>query len=391
MSSETVSPTAARETRRPEQIEDYFEMGATRARSIGNRGPLRFDVEGRLDPEIVDAYEKTGFYVFEGVIDQEELVELEADLANMLDRTPITEGADVDRKGRPLTEGLPQLLWAQPLSDPWGGTGLLNGRHPVRMEEPSAADDLPEKAIFLLLGLFEGMESALRLSAHPEILRVAEGLNGPDFVPYNDSIFLKEPGIGASVAWHQDGTTHWDSRNWDPDIHGINFMAQLCRTTPANGLWVVPGSHRLGHIDIPALVESNGGSTRLPEAVPMLCERGDIAVCNRQCLHGSFANASPDRRVTFVWGFFRRDAVLDVEVDMPATSESEAPRRRRYTDEAIRERARLVQLAIDARHQHRPDEVPFQYASSAAEADMRLDAAARSAALRGYRDATIFI
>ena len=96
-------------------------------------------------------------------------------------------------------------------------------------------------------------------------------------------------------------------------------------------------------------------------------------------------------RVTFVWGFFRRDSVLDAEVDMPAVSGSEAPRRRRYTAEAIRERAQLVQLAIDARHQHRPNEVPFQYAPGVSDAESHRDAAARREALRGYGEGTIFI
>ena len=57
-------------------------------------------------------------------------------------------------------------------------------------------------------------------------------------------------------------------------------------------------------------VAANDGSTRLPDAVPMLCEPGDVAVQNRQCLHGSFANASPDARITFVWGFFPRDSII---------------------------------------------------------------------------------
>ena len=350
-----------------EPIEAYFEAGGKRALALGNRGPLRFDADGRLAPDIRAAYDRTGFYVFEGVIDDAELAELDADLEDLLERAPADEGSEVDAKGRPAA-GLgrqPQFLWARTLSDPWGGTELLNGRHPVRMEDLStglAAADAPARSIFLMIGLFEEMPSALRLSAHPDMLRVAESLNGPDFVPYNDTIFLKEPGVGAAVAWHQDGTTHWGDPRWDRDIHGFNFMAQLCRTTPANALWVVPGSHEEGRIDIPARVAANGGSTRLPDAVPMLCERGDVAVCNRQCLHGSFANASPDRRVTFVWGFFRHDAVLDVEVDLPATRAGAPIRRRRYTADSIQERARLVQLAIDARSAHRPGEAPFAYA-----------------------------
>ena len=352
-----------------EPIEAYFAAGERRARALGNRGPLRFDASGTLERSIREAYDATGFYVFEGVVDEAELGELDRDLASLLERSPSAEGSELDSSGRPVA-GLgrqPQFLWAEALSDPWGGTPLLNGRHPVQMESVQAVPgqrrerDAPAKSIFLMIGLFEQMPSVLRLSAHPELLRVAEALNGSDFVPYNDTVFLKEPGLGAAVAWHQDGTTHWSSPDWDPEIHGFNFMAQLCRTTPANGLWVLPGSHREGRIDIPGLVEANGGSPRLPDAVPMLCERGDVVVCNRQCLHGSFANASPDRRVTFVWGFFRHDAVLDVEVDLPATHEGAPSRRRRYTAEAIQERGELVQVAIDARRAHRPQEESYRY------------------------------
>ena len=379
-----------------EPIEAYFEDGGKRALSLGNRGPLRFDAQGRLDPAIREAYDRTGFFVFEGVVDEAELAELDADLVRLLERAPADEGSKLDAKGRPAAGlgGQPQFLWARSLSDPWGGTELLNGRHPVRMEELSADPaqaDAAAKSIFLIIGLFEQMPSALRLSAHPDVLRVAESLHGPDFVPYNDTIFLKEPDVGAAVAWHQDGTTHWANRDWDPDIHGCNFMAQLCRTTPANALWVVPGSHREGRIDIPARVAANRGSTRLPDAVPMLCERGDVAVCNRQCLHGSFANASPDRRATFVWGFFRRDAVLDVEVDLPATREGAPTRRRRYTAESIRERSRLVQLAIEARSAHRGGEAPFSYAPFEGEAPLDPTLESLAAALSRYAEGYIFI
>ncbi|HSG89225.1 MAG TPA: phytanoyl-CoA dioxygenase family protein [Pseudomonadales bacterium] len=369
---------------------DYFEAAGARARALGNRGPLRFGADGRLATEIRDAFEDTGFYVFEGVIDAGELAELDAQLSDLLDRTPRTEGATTDRRGRPLDADapLPQLLWARPLADPWGGTDLLNGRHQVRMEEPQPDAAAPDKAIFLILGLFETMDSAFRLSAHPDVLRAAESLCGPGFVPYNDTIFLKEPGLGASIAWHQDGTTHWDSPAWRPDIHGVNFMAQLRRTTPANALWVVPGSHRDGHIDIRARVAANGGSTRLPDAVPMLCARGDVAVQNRQCLHGSFANASPDPRITFVWGFFPRDAVLDVETQMPATGGATVPGTRRYTSDVIRARERIVQLAIEARREARPDETPYALEVPPA---APLDADARRRALRGYARGTIFI
>ena len=372
---------------------DYFEAGAERARALGNRGPLRFDGNGDLAADIREALDEIGFYVFEGIVDEAELAELDAGVEALLARTPRTEGADQDRLGRPVDSAapLPQLLWAKPLADPWGGTELLNGRHPVRMDEPEASAAAPESTIFLMLGMFEAVPELLRLSAHPDVLRVVEAVCGADFVPYNDSIFLKEAGLGASIAWHQDGTTHWDSPDWHPLSHGVNCMAQLRRTTPANALWTLPGTHREGHVDIRARVAANGGSTFLPEAVPMLCERGDVAVQNRQCVHGSFANASPDPRITFVWGFFPRDAVAGVEVKMPQASPDMPADTRRYTDEAIHARARLVQLAIEARAERRPAEPAYRYAPVAGEPVVAADAAARAAALRGYARGTIFV
>ena len=123
--------------------------------------------------------------------------------------------------------------------------------------------------------------------------------------------FVKEPGLGPSVAWHQDGTTHWARADWDLGAHGFNFMTQLYPSTATNGVWVLPGSHRSGKADIKKMV-AESGSDRIEGAVPMLCEAGDTIVTNRQMVHGSFANSSPDRRITLNAGFFPRKRVLGV-------------------------------------------------------------------------------
>lgn len=373
----------------------YWDAGTERAHALGNRGPIRFEGSGQLAESIREVYDRTGFYVFTEMLDSQELSDFDQDLTSLLERAPADEGSPVDRAGEPAAgiESSPIFLWAQALSDPWGGTELLNGRHPVAMDDPSTDVSAPvsRKSIFLILNLFEEMPAAVRLSAHPALLQVAESLNGPDFVPYNDSLFLKEPGLGAAVAWHQDGTTHWDREDWDPDIHGFNFMGQMHPTTPANALWIVPGSHREGRIDIPGRVAANQGSTRLPDAVPMLCDRGDVVVCNRQCLHGSFANASPDPRATFVWGFFRRDSVLGAETPVPATRPGQAPESRRYSEADVDSRGQVVRLAIAARKAHRPHEKPYMYGGKEA-GDLGAKSAQDAlAALRGYSDGTIFI
>jgi len=49
----------------------YRADGTARALAMDNRGPIRFDQDGRLDAAILDAYRRHGFYIFEGVLDSE--------------------------------------------------------------------------------------------------------------------------------------------------------------------------------------------------------------------------------------------------------------------------------------------------------------------------------
>jgi len=80
-----------------------------------------------------------------------------------------------------------------------------------------------------------------------------------------------------------------------------------------------------------------------------------VAICNRQVLHGSFANTSEDVRVTINFGFHRRKSVLGVKsggVHSPVAV---------YDASYIRERSKMIMYAIDARRQRFPQEQPFDY------------------------------
>ncbi|MBN9490335.1 MAG: phytanoyl-CoA dioxygenase family protein [Alphaproteobacteria bacterium] len=338
-------------------MQAYLRQGEQRALALGNRGPIRFTASGELHPDILDAYWRCGFYVFEGVLKAEELADIERDVKEILDRLPAERGAAVDAKGRPALAidcKAPTLLWSKPLGDPFGGTDLANGRHPVKMYEPQAAADAPKEVVYLILGSLQFSEAALRVYGHPQLLAVAAAVNGPDFAPFNEALFIKEPGRGASVAWHQDGTTHWKSPAWDQGIHGFNFMAQLYGCTAANGVWVVPGSHKLGKVDIKTMA-MQAGTERLPDAVPIIAGPGDVAITNRQSLHSSFANTSKDWRVTLNFGFHRRTSVLGVRAGGVHNKEAV------YDADRIRERARLIGYAIDARHRRFPHETAYVY------------------------------
>lgn len=375
------TPTRAEHAAR---LADHVARGEARARGMTNRGPVRLGPDGHLHPDILAAYGEHGFYVFEGVVDPAEIDELRADVAEMIDRAPVRVGADVDAHGRPilgLDWAIRPYLMIEPLSDPWGGTDLLAGRHPTKMAEARPDAGAPEAVPYLMFGMCQAMASGLRLYGHPHLLAIAASINGDDFVPYNDAIFVKQAGLGGPVAWHQDGATHWDSPDWDMGIHGFNFQVQLHRTTAANALWVVPGTHRVGRVDIPALVAANGGSDLLPDAVPLLCEPGDVTVVNRQALHGSFANTSPDPRVSLTFGFHRRSSVLGVRGRLTMKGNGGPV----YDEQRIFERSAVIAVAIDARHRHRPDEVPYTYLPFAGlEDDFRAGGTNADRVLRDY-------
>lgn len=361
----------------------YQEAGVKLAAEIGNRGPMRRGPDGGLHPDILEAYWRHGYYIFEGVVGAEEVEALRRDAAEMLERAPVAPDAKVDAKGRPargVDFGRPAYRFAKPLGDPWGGTDALGGRHPTKMTEPKPDGDVPEHVVFIMYAMCESMPSGLRLYGHPDLLTIASAINGPDFTPYNDAIFVKQPGLGGSVSWHQDGVTHWNAPDWDEGSHGFNFQVQLYETTPANGLWIMPGTHKQGRIDIKSLVAENGGSERLPGCVPLVCQPGDVTVVNRQMLHGSFANSSPDMRLSITFGFHRRRSVLGAKAGLSMARTGAV-----YDEQWIFDRSAVIQVAIDARAQTHPDETPFRYEPFVGLEDQyRFNAETRETVIRDY-------
>ncbi len=346
-----------------DELQRYRDEGTARALALDNRGPVRFDSAGKLADDIVRAYSQYGFYVFEQVLDADELTDLERDVTELIERAPTCPGGKFDRAGRAALgadcKGR-NVTMIKPLTDLYGGTNRNNGRHPTKMAEPLVPADAPDYVLQLLLGPLQHSTAHLRLYGHPQMLAVAAAINGKDFTPFNEAIWVKLPRLGGSVSWHQDGWTHWDSPGLNEDTHGFNFMAQLYGCDAANGLWVVPGTHRNGKANIKALAEA-AGSDRLADAVPLICKPGDIVMCNRQVVHGSFANTSSQIRVTLNFGFHRRDSVLNVRsggIHNPVSL---------YDEAYIRSRSRLIAYAIDARRQRFPQEQSYVYEPLASE------------------------
>lgn len=364
-------------------MDDFHTDGERRAMATGNRGPLRVDADGRVDADILDAYWRNGFYVFEGLLGADEMADLQREFHELTDRAPAGSERDADAEGRPAmaSERQRQLFrFVKPLTDPYGATAVSGGRYPVKMREPKRPEDAPAEVLLQIGGILQFMDSTLRVYGHPQLLAVAEAVNGADFTPFTEVIWIKQARLGAAVSWHQDGTTHWGRPDLDAGTHGFNFMANLYPTTPENALWVVPGTHKGGRADITAM-RAASGSDRLHGAIPMLCQPGDVAICNRQVVHGSFPNVSATPRATFVFGFHRRASVRGIKGWMPEA----------YSDQYIRDSSRIIALAIDARRQRFPAERSYAYQPLADAPPIRWNEQARRDVLENYQTRMIGI
>ena len=355
--SKSIEACAAYYGDEADAMKAYLINGEKNALALGNRGPITFDENGNLSSAIKEAYSKNGFYIFEGVLNNEEVEDIKEDLENLRQQFPTGPESTLNAKGEPAMNADSKsltLVWSKPLGDPLGGTELANGRHQIKMFEPEAKEDAPMAVPLILLGSLQFSDACLRTYAHPKLLKVAESINGKDFAPFNEALFIKEPGIGAAVSWHQDGVTHWESENFDEEIHGFNFMAQVYGSTAVNGVWVVPGTHKVGKIDIKKIVAETG-SERIDGAVPIVCNPGDVVICNRQLLHGSFPNCGFEPRVTVNFGFHKRSSVIGTRGG-GIHSEAQV-----FDDEIIERRSRSIGYAIEARKQKYPNEEAYKY------------------------------
>ena len=104
------------------------------------------------------------------------------------------------------------------------------------------------------------------------------------------------------------------------------------------------------------MVRANGGSEQLPGAVPLVCAAGDVTMVNRQMVHGSFANSSPDLQISLTFGFHRRKSVLGQKAAL-GVADTHAI----YDKQRVFERSAVIQVAIDARRQAFPNEPVFAY------------------------------
>ncbi|MFL2527934.1 MAG: hypothetical protein ACJ0Q3_10670 [Candidatus Azotimanducaceae bacterium] len=74
-------------------------MDQKRAVELGKRGPVKLDEAGNLDSLIIEANQRTGFYVFTNVLDVKEVVELQFEFDTLLENSPTSREGLYDKHG----------------------------------------------------------------------------------------------------------------------------------------------------------------------------------------------------------------------------------------------------------------------------------------------------
>lgn len=136
---------------------------------------------------------------------------------------------------------------------------------------------------------------------------VAELLGGPELDHIINQAHMKRPGDGVAFHFHQDSYHRRYGTQLFTDVNGrgsfVQALSALDDMGPDNGgLWIVPGSNRLGHIPT--------ADGRLPEgafdrgdARPVELVAGDTLLLSPFTVHGSEPNRGTTPRRLFINGF----------------------------------------------------------------------------------------
>ena len=154
-----------------------------------------------------------------------------------------------------------------------------------------------------------------KLCTTPAVLDCLEDLLGPDLFIFGGQYFLKKPGDGTTVPWHQD-IQYWNLSRGKPVI---SAWIALWDTDASNGcMKVVPGTHQrlLEHgaqareTDVLQVAVAPKDINE-HDAVDIDLKAGEMSLHTDALVHGSHANDSDRMRC----GMTMRVGTPDVSVD----------------------------------------------------------------------------
>ena len=145
-----------------------------------------------------------------------------------------------------------------------------------------------------------------------KILDLVEGILGPNLLVWGTNFFIKEPGDGTFISWHQD-STYWGLSR--PDV--LTVWIALSPSRRSNGaMKMIRGSHQLDQLPHTDTFEEGNLLTRgqhvehtvVEEDVAWIeLEPGEVSLHHVRIIHGSEPNIGPDRRVGLAIRFVPTD------------------------------------------------------------------------------------
>ena len=152
----------------------------------------------------------------------------------------------------------------------------------------------------------------------PAILNYVEDLIGPDFFQWGGQFFVKYPGDGSEVPWHQD------AQYWPLTPHRtVTVWLAVFDTDEDNAaMQIVRGSHKSGNLchhtnDAPNLVlnqEVDADHIDRKNIVTLDLKAGHISLHDDGLLHGSGANNSDRVRAGLAMRFCPTNVQCDLNV-----------------------------------------------------------------------------
>jgi ectoine hydroxylase-related dioxygenase (phytanoyl-CoA dioxygenase family) len=155
------------------------------------------------------------------------------------------------------------------------------------------------------------------LCLDPRLLDHVEDILGPDFFLWGSHFFVKEPGDGTIVPWHQDAQ-YWPLT----PQHAVTVFIAFTDCDRDNAcMRVIPGSHRARanhHANPDARYilnqEIDADQFSPEDAVYLELKACEISLHHDGLAHGSEANLSNRRRVGFTMRFSATDVKCDRSV-----------------------------------------------------------------------------
>jgi non-haem Fe2+, alpha-ketoglutarate-dependent halogenase len=143
------------------------------------------------------------------------------------------------------------------------------------------------------------------LATRPRVLDAVEQILGPDILIWSSQFFIKDPGDGGFVSWHQD-STYW---GLEPNTITSAWIALAPSTAESGCMQVAPGSHcldQLPHRDTfgPGNMLSRGQEIAVDvsemQTLDVVLQPGEMSLHHVALVHGSQPNTSSRPRIGYV-------------------------------------------------------------------------------------------